>query len=182
VSSVQISAYDLTSKVAIGPMQPQWCATYLVARHEKKVAEQLRRRSVESFLPLYREVHYWNKRKAEVDMPMFPSYIFVRIGPGDRLRVLEVPGVVQIVNFNGIPAYVPDPEIEALKAALQTRKCEPCEYLPVGKRVRVGSGALMGLEGQVIRQQSSSRIVVSMDFIQRSVSVELETSDLECLS
>jgi transcription antitermination factor NusG len=162
-------------------MDPRWCAVYLVARHEKAVAQQLWRRSVESFLPLYRTVHCWNGRRAQLELPLFPSYIFVRITARERLRVLEVPGVVNIVSFNGAPATVSDEEVVALRTALEQRPCQPWPYLAVGRRVRIKTGPLTGLEGVVARQQSTSRIIVSIDFIQRSVCVELAPCDLEQL-
>jgi len=172
---------DQQPQLQFSNLQRRWLVAYLVTRHEKVVAEQLSRRSIESFLPLYRMVHYWNKRRAQVDLPLFPSYVFVRIAANERLRVLEVPGIVQLVTFNGAPAAVPDEEIEALRAALHLRRSQPWPYLLTGKRVRIMAGPLRGLEGVVLRDKSESRIIVSVHFIQRSVSVELEPRDLECL-
>ena len=168
-----------TSPVAV---QPRWYVAYVVTRHEKVVADQLLRRSVNSFLPLHRTVHYWNKRRAQVQVPLFPSYIFVHIAAQERIRVLEVPGVVHIVSFNGVLASVPDEEMEALRAALSLRSYEPFPYLTAGRRVRIKAGPLKGLEGVITHQQSQTRIIVSIDFIQRSVSVELEPWDLESSS
>jgi transcription antitermination factor NusG len=145
------------------------------------VAQQLLRKDVESFLPLYRSVRQWNKRRAEVDLPLFPGYLFVRIAAREQLRVLELPGVVHIVSFNGVPAAVPDEELELLQRALSLRQSEPHPYLTAGRRVRIRQGPLAGLEGVVVRQNSDARIIVSVDFIQRSVSLELHPSDLKCL-
>ncbi|HYY69341.1 MAG TPA: UpxY family transcription antiterminator [Terriglobales bacterium] len=162
-------------------LAPHWYAVYVTTRHEKVVAAQLVRRSVESFLPLYRAVHYWKDRRTEVELPLFPSYIFVRISAAERLRVLQVPGVVHIVTFQGVPATVPDEEIEALRAALRLRQAGPWPYPAVGRRVRITAGPLQGLEGVVVRQKSQTRIIVSVDFIQRSTWVELRPGDLQCL-
>lgn len=161
--------------------EEHWYAAYVITRHEKAVAEQLVRRSVESFLPLYRTVHWWKGRRASVELPLFPSYIFVRISHQDRLRVLRVPSIVHIVSFQGAPATVPDKEIETLQTALRMRKCEPYAYLSSGKRVRINEGPLQGLEGVVVRHHNQSRIIVSVDFIRRSTSVELAPEDLEWL-
>jgi transcription antitermination factor NusG len=162
--------------------EARWYAAYVVTRHEKVVAEQLVRRSVESFLPLYQTVRHWKGRRAQVNLPLFPSYVFVRIPASDRLRVLVVPGVVQIVTFNGVLAALPDDDVERLRAALQLRQCEPCAYLSTGKRVRIAWGPLHGLEGVIVRQRNQTRIVVSLDFIHRSTSVEFRPEDLECIS
>ena len=163
------------------PLEGHWYAAYVVARHEKAVTEQLVRRSVESFLPLYHTVHYWKKRRAEVELPVFPSYVFVRIPAAERLRVLEVPGVVHIVASHGVPVAMPEEEIESLRTALQLRRFEPCPYLAAGRRVQIQAGPLQGLEGVVLRQNSQTRIIVSVDFILRSVSVEVRPEDLQGL-
>src|SRR5689334_2870168 len=92
-------------------LEPRWSVAYVIARHEKAVAQELSRRSVESFLPVYHAVHYWKQRRAEVELPLFPSYVFVRLILHERLRVLQVPGVVHLVTFNGLPASVPEEEI-----------------------------------------------------------------------
>jgi len=162
-------------------LEVHWYAAYVVARHEKVVAAQLLRRSVESFLPLYSAVHWWKNRPARVELPLFPSYLFVRIFAAERLRVLEVPGVVHLVTFHGVPEAVPDDEIESLRTALLLRPSEPCSYLAAGRRIRIQVGPLQGLEGVVVRQNSQTRIIVSVDFIQRSTSVELRPEDLLCL-
>lgn len=162
-------------------LEAHWYAAYVVARHEKVVASQLTRRSVEAFLPLYHAVRHWKNRRAHVEFPLFPSYLFVRISAAERLRALEVPGVVHIVSFQGAPVRVPDEEIEKLRMALQLRKSEPHPYLAPGGRIRIKHGPLQGLEGVVMRQNNQTRIIVSVDFIQRSTSVELWPEDLECL-
>jgi transcription antitermination factor NusG len=138
-------------------------------------------RSVESFLPLYRSRRYWKNRRAHVELPLFPSYLFIRISTAERLRALAVPGVVHIVSFHGRPVAVPDEEIESLRRALQLRRSEPCPYLAAGGRIRIKTGPLQGLEGVVVRQNNQTRIIVSVDFIQSSTSVELWPQDLECL-
>lgn len=159
--------------------QSPWHVVYVVTRHEKTVAQELRRRSIECFLPLYHAVHYWNKRRADVELPLFPSYVFVRMSAKERLRVLQVPAVVRLVTFNGSPASVPGEEIEALRAAVLLRQAQPHPYYSLGGRVRIKAGPLKGLEGTLVKQQNSSRIIVAVDFIQQSVSVELEPDDLE---
>src|SRR5262249_21234115 len=81
-----------------GPvLEPLWHVAYVVTRHEKAVAQELSRRSVESFLPVYDAIHYWNKRRAKVELPLFPSYVFVRMTSHERLRVLQVPSIVHLV-------------------------------------------------------------------------------------
>jgi transcriptional antiterminator NusG len=159
----------------------RWYAAYIVTRHEKVVAQQLLRRGLESFLPLYRATRRWKNRRAQVELPLFPGYLFVRINIVERVRALEVPGVVHIVSVRGEPVALPDGEIESLRTAMQLRTSEPCSYLASGQRIRIKAGPLQGLEGVVVRQDRQTRIIVSVDFIQRSTAVELWPEDLEYL-
>lgn len=156
-----------------------WQVAYVVTRHEKAVAQELNRRSVECFLPTYHATHYWNKRRALVELPLFASYVFVRMNRHERLRVLQVPAVVQLVTFNGVPASIPAEEIDALRAAVRMGRAQPHAYFSLGDRLRIKAGPLKGLEGILVREKNASRMIVNVDFISRSVSVELEPNDLE---
>ncbi len=162
-------------------MQPslRWYAAYTAPRHEKSALQHLESRSVESFLPLYGSARMWNGRRALVQMPLFPGYLFVRIIPDQRVRVLEVPGVLNIVSSHGKLIPLPEGEIEALRVALEVRKSEPHPSLTTGRRVRIKTGPLRGLEGIIVRQTRKLRMVVSIDCIMQSFAVELEASDLE---
>src|SRR5437899_2131197 len=122
------------------PRQARWYAVYTLPRHEKLVAHQLAQKSVESYLPLYEAIHRWKDRRARVQLPLFPGYVFVQIPLCERLKVLEIASVLRIVSFKGQAAPLPEGEIEALKNALLHRKAEPYPYLTVGKRVRVNAG------------------------------------------
>ena len=83
------------------PVVDGWYAAYTHARHEKKVAQQLEQRGIEHFLPLYRSVRRWKDRRKELDLVLFPGYVFVRVPVSQRLRVLQLPGVSRFVTFNG---------------------------------------------------------------------------------
>lgn len=167
-------------RLASAETEGNWYALYTCARHEKRVAEQIERRSFSCFLPVYRSVRRWKDRRKELELALFPGYVFVQMALEEKLRVLEVPGVVHLVSFNGQPAPVPAEQIETLRKRLSNaRQIEPHPYLSKGRRVRVHSGAMQGLEGIVVRRKDSCRIVFSIDLIQRSVAVEVDEADLE---
>jgi len=158
----------------------RWFAAYTSARHEKTVARQLEDRSIEKFLPLYRSWHRWKDRRKLVELALFPSYVFIKIEARDKLRVLEVPGVVSLVTFNGQLAALPEQEINALRTSLDSGVyAEPCPYLRVGRRVRVAAGPLAGAEGILIKKKDKCRVVISLDVLMRSVAVEVDGTDLE---
>lgn len=160
--------------------EPRWYAAYTCAQHEKRVAEQLGQRSAEHFLPLYKSVRRWKDRRVQLELPLFPGYVFVRMPLRDRLRVLEIPSVAHLVSFNGIPAALPEEEIESLREALVGRlRAEPHPYLTIGRRVRITAGPLASFEGILVRRKGSLRVVLSMDLVQRSIVVNVDVSDIE---
>src|ERR1700692_2968573 len=145
---------------------PLWYAAYTSANHEKRVTEQLTRRSVEHFLPLYPTVRRWKDRRVHLQLPLFHGYVFVRLALRDRLQVLQIPGVANLVGFNGVPAPLPQEEIETLKKSLALGvSAEPHSFLSAGRRVRVTAGPLKGVEGIVIRRKNRLRLVISLDLI-----------------
>jgi transcription antitermination factor NusG len=162
------------------PKEGKWFVLYTCPRHEKRVADQMERRSFSCFLPLYRSVRRWKDRRKELDLALFPGYVFVRMELEKRLQVLQLPGVVRFISFNGQPVALPTEEIEALQRRLSGNvKVEPHPYLRAGRRVRVRSGTLQGLEGIVVRRKDRCRVIFSIDLIQRSVAVEVDEADLE---
>jgi transcription antitermination factor NusG len=157
-----------------------WYALYTRPRHEKCVAQQIEERSIGCFLPLYRSVRRWKKRRKELELALFPGYVFVRLALQDRLRVLQLPSAVRLVSFNGQPAVLPELEIEGLRERLGRGGCaEPHPYLTVGRRVRVCAGPMQGLEGIIVRRKDRCRVVFSLELIMRSVAVEVDESEVE---
>jgi transcription antitermination factor NusG len=162
---------------------PNWFAVYTSPRHEKRVGQYFLQKEIEHYVPLYQARRKWRDgSKVTVDLPLFPGYVFVRIDRSERVRVLQVPGVLSIVGGTGRqPASMPDAEIDALRAGLSLRHAEPHPLLTVGQRARIRSGALAGMVGIVVRQKNSLRVVLTMDLIQQSVAVEVDGSELETL-
>lgn len=157
-----------------------WFAAYTNANHEKKVSHQLQRKMISHYLPIYRSVRRWKDRKVNLEMPLFPGYVFVRIALHDRSEVLRIPGVACLVSFNGMPAEIPAGEIEALRASLNRGlRAEPHPYLTAGRKVILQSGPLAGLTGIVLRRKNGKSLIISLSLIQRAIAVELDEADLE---
>ena len=158
---------------------PAWYAAYTHPRHEKKVAQQLKDRGIEHFLPIYRSVRRWKDRRKELDLVLFPGYVFVHTLLTERLRVLELPGVVRFVSFNGQPAALPCDDVEALRNGLaHGLRLENHPYLTVGRRVKVIHGPLTGAQGILLRVKNNWRLVIAIDAIMRSVCVEIDEADV----
>jgi transcription antitermination factor NusG len=161
---------------------PHWYAIYTSPRHEKRVREHLGYRRIECFLPLFRSIRRWkNGCKAQVELPLFPGYLFVNIPRSERVRVLDAPGVLSFVGTKGNPARLSDFEIEKLRSGLHLQKFEPYRGLAIGQKVRINAGALQGLEGVLVRNANSLRVVITVDLIQQSVAVELDADAVEPL-
>jgi transcription antitermination factor NusG len=162
--------------------RPQWFAAYTTSRHEKAVSHHLAIRDIESFLPLYRAKRLWkNGCKVNVELPLFSSYVFVRMDSRERVRVLSAPGVLSIVSVAGKPVPLPEADIEALRSGIHLSQCEPHPYLVVGERARIKSGSLAGMEGVLLRKKGSFRVVLSLDLIMQSVAVEVDADHIESI-
>ena len=158
----------------------RWYAVSVRPRHEKLVARYLEYQGLNYFLPVYRSVRRWKDRRKELDMALFPGYVIVNLNLRDRRGVLQAPGVVQFVTFQGQPAAVPDSEIRALESSMSAGlRPQPHPYLYQGRRVRVKRGPLVGAEGILIRRKERFRLVLSIDLILRSVVLEVDEADVE---
>lgn len=153
---------------------PRWYAVQTRGRHEKKVASQLIEKRIETFLPTLREVHRWSDRKKIVEVPLFPSYTFVRIQPQqERISVLQTEGVVRIVASGGELAPVEDKQIEGIRSLLASGVAVTMyPFLKIGQRIRVRGGCLHGLEGILLSRPRESTLIVSVDAIQRSIAID----------
>ena len=166
---------------AVSSGEGYWYALHIRARHEKKVAARLEERGITVFSPTISEVHRWTDRHVRIQRPLFPCYAFVNIVPSNRnrLNVLNTQGVLGLVGTRGTDIPIPDKEIDDIRALLASdAACEPCPFLKVGTRVRVRGGALEGVEGVLVTQNADHSLIVSIELIQRSISVRLYGYDL----
>lgn len=153
----------------------QWFAVQTKTSREKFVAEILRGKGYEEFVPLYRSRRKWSDRIKELELPLFPGYVFCKFDAGRRLPILTTPGVLLVVGNGRAPVPVEDAEIDALRAVVRSRlQAQPWPYLQVGQRVRIEGSPLAGMEGILLELKNSCRIVVSVNLLQRSVAVEVD--------
>jgi transcription antitermination factor NusG len=156
--------------------QAQWYAIRTRSRHEKMVADQLDKLGVENFLPLVKQSRQWSDRVKEVELPLFSGYTFVRVvfSSPDRLRVLQTHGVAGFVGINCCGTAIPENQIEDIRTLLASKvPFEEQTFLRVGQRVRVRGGALDGVEGILSAQNDDRSLVISLEPIQRSLSVRI---------
>ena len=159
---------------------PYWYALHTMSRHEKKVETRLQEKGVTSYLPLNTVHRQWSDRTKAVAEPLFSCYVFVHIALRDRLPVLQTAGAVNLVSFNGVPAWIPESQIAAIKQILETKPTVcPADYLVPGKKVKIARGPLQGLEGTVTIWKNNHRLIIVIDAIKQALAVEIDPRDLE---
>jgi transcription antitermination factor NusG len=168
---------------AAGESTPvSWFALQVRGRQEFNISENLGSNGYEWFLPLYKCSKRWSDRIKQVDTPLFPGYVFCRFNPLDRLPILKIPGVIQIVGFNRQLVAVDENEIRAIQALVASGiPNHPYPYLEVGDRVRIESGPLRGLEGLLVEFQGNHQLVLSVSLLQRSVAVKIDSASVTSL-
>ncbi len=161
--------------------QEQWHALYTKSRHEKIVTRELGKHGIETFLPLRKIKRHWSDRVKLIEEPLFSSYVFTRIPISKKLIVLNTYGAVSFVHFGpNCPAVIPDKDLFALKRFTeQDLSLDPFPYLAEGQRVYIRSGVFKGVEGFIVRKNQQCRLVISVDVLQQSISVEVDASAIE---
>ncbi len=166
----------------VASVRERWYAVQTRARHERVVVERFREKGLTTFLPLVTEVRRWSDRWKSVELPLFSCYVFVKVvgSNEDRLRVLCTDGVFDFVGVSRQGTPIPDDQIEAVRIIAEERvRCQSYPFLQIGQRVRIRSGALNGVEGILVSRNGERSVVVSVDAIQRSLSVTVEGYEIE---
>ncbi len=161
-----------------------WYAIRTRSRHEKIVARQLDGLAIENFLPLRSAIHRWSDRRKEVELPLFPGYAFVRLVYSSReiVRVLCAHGVAGFVGTQGRGVPIPDQQINDIKTLLSHNvPFEDHPVLHVGQRVRIRGGAMDGIEGILQAKRNERILVISIDPIQRAISIGLDGYTVEAV-
>jgi transcriptional antiterminator RfaH len=160
-----------------------WYALYTRPRHEKKSFELLLEKGANAYLPLLKTTRLFKNRKREVELPLFPSYLFCQFEYKNRFPILETHGIIKIINFNGTPAIVPEWQIDSMKTILANPQSLRLEkYFRQGDWVEVKSGPFKGLKGIVLHVKGESRLAIMIDGIMQSISVEIDPDCVEAIT
>lgn len=159
-----------------------WYGIRTRSNRERIAASVLDDRGYEPFLPVYRVRRCWSDRIVTTELPLFQGYVFCRFDHKQRLPILTTPGVVSILGFGDQPPPILNEENEAVRAIVDSGiAAEPAPFLREGQRIRVTHGPLKSLEGTLVRKKSSWRLVISIELLHRSVSVEVDPSHIQAL-
>ncbi len=160
-----------------------WYAVYTSPQHEKSCASQLVLRGIDAFLPTYEQERLWkNRQRVKIQLPLFPSYLFVRVGGRERARVLGAPGVLRVLGNARGPEPIPDTTIDLLRSDLFRGKIEPHPELAIGQKVRIRNGAMQGVEGVLTRKKNGLWFVLSIELINQRAMVEVRAQDIEAVT
>ncbi len=158
-----------------------WYALYTHPRAEKKVYERLLKKNIEVFFPLQKKLRQWKDRKKWIDEPLFRSYIFVKISEKEYYEALNTLGIVRYITFSGKAAPIPDWQIIAIKQLLESNhEFEiTCSDFKKGEHVKVASGVLKGMKGELISFKNEKKVLVRIDHISHNLVVNIPLTQLE---
>ena len=158
----------------------RWFATFTLPQNEKSVLKQLDLRNVESFLPTYETVRVWkNRQRKRITLPLFPTYLFVRITRAERTKVLACPGVLHIVGKHREPLPLEDSDVDILRSDFCRRRMEPFHDVLIGEKVRIKSGIMQGVQGTLVRKSGGHRFVLTIEMINQHAAIEVNAEDTE---
>ena len=154
-----------------------WYAVQVKTTHEKRVAAALDYFGFNCFLPMYESRRRWSDRTRDIELPLFPGYLFTTFDPVGRVAVLKTPSVIRIVGIGYTPTPIDDGEIAALQAVVNSgMRALPHPFLQVGKRVRIDGGALAGAEGIITNMKKPNQLILSVTLLQKSIVVEIDSA------
>lgn len=153
-----------------------WFAIQVRPRYEFLTAGILRSKGFEEFMPTYKVKRQWSDRRKELEMPLFPGYVFCRFDAQVRAPIVTTPGVIRIL---GGEIAIPDNEIEAIQTVVEHGiPAEPCPNLKVGTRVQVLAGPLAGVRGILMSYKNQSQLILSVTLVKNAISVEVDESNV----
>ena len=161
--------------------KPQWYALYNRSRAEKQIHTLLLKAGIKPYLPIRKVLKYWSDRKKWVEEPLFSSYIFVQITEAEYFTVLNIPGAVRYVTFEGKAVPIPPQQIEAIKLFIETGEELPefDQNLSRGDIVDIIAGPMKGIEGEIVDFKGKRKVMIEINGLGRSVILDLPASQVK---
>lgn len=155
-----------------------WHVLYVKSRQEKKIHHLLAENNFESFLPLVKSTRRWSDRKKTIYLPLFPSYIFVKVSSKKELeKVLSIDGACCYIRFGNEYAIATEDEIKKIKYLLNIEGIDQVKTSglkpTLGKKYKITHGILNGLECHVCKLDNKDQIIVRIDSIQQNITATL---------
>lgn len=159
----------------------KWYVLYTTSRAEKKVAQRLKEKGLEVYLPIVEELRQWSDRKKKVQKALFNGYLFVKTSRTNLWEALQVPGAVKFVHFAGEHATVREEEILTIQRILETGVAVETESgeIEKGQRVSIIGGALEGMEGECINKGNKDYFIIRIPGIAQHMLVNIPRKFLQ---
>ena len=163
----------------------RWYALYVKSRYEKKTSKLLEDKNIETFLPVIGRLKQWSDRKKMVEEPLFKSYLFVRSDLKNYFEILNTPGIVRFVTFEGKPVPVPDNQLLAVKEYIGEYSGDDdfdnLQDLHEGQLVEIAYGQMKGLVGRLVEIKGKQRLVVNIEAVGQSLPISVSRSQVKSL-
>ncbi len=163
--------------------QYQWFALYTKSLNEKKVYVELQHLGIEVYLPMVTKWRQWSDRKKKIDVPLFRSYIFVKVSELEYFKVLNTPGVVRFITFEGKAVAIPENQIIAIRQYLnefdEISEEEEEMKLQEGQLVRIKTGPMEGLIGKMLKYKNKMRLMINIESIGHVITLNIQRSKVE---
>lgn len=159
----------------------KWYVMYTTSRSEKKVADRLRERGWEVYLPMIEELRQWSDRKKKVQKALFNGYVFVRTRRNQLWECLQVPGAVKFVHFSGQHATVREEEIEIIQRIINTGVAVETDgsVIEPGEKVKVLGGPLQDMTGEVIEKGNKDYFLIRVPGIYQNMLISIPRKFLQ---
>jgi transcription antitermination factor NusG len=162
-------------------LKKTWYVAYTRPQVERKAKAKLDEMYVKTFLPMQTTMRQWSDRRKKIEVPLFPNYIFIHTNSFEKFNLLNIPELVRYVAFEGQPAIVPDSVIESMEKLLTGDVEVSNENLQTGVKVKITQGKFAGVEGTLLRRNVKTRIVVSIEALRQSISVDIPAAYAEAI-
>lgn len=164
---------------SVEPAARQWYALRVKPQHERTVSYTLQKKGYERYVPLYKALRRWADSLKELDLPIFPGFVFCRMAPFDVAEVLATPAVYQLVGRGAVPAPIEEHELQDIQRIESAGlPIVPWPCLKEGQRVRIARGPLSGLTGLLAGSAKAWHVVVNIHLLQRGVAVAVDREDI----
>ena len=156
-----------------------WKVMRLKPRTEKAMAEVLASCGVEHYLPLRQAARKYASKTKNVELPLFPGYVFATYDEAQRKEFLpRQQYILKIIN--------PFSPLRLLRQLALVRRMlrekpdfNPKGELKAGQWVRVKQGPMRDMRGWVARIQSKTKVVLYLDEIGQEIPVTMPGEFLE---
>jgi transcriptional antiterminator RfaH len=161
----------------------RWYPVYTRSRAEKKANEELKRKGIQTYLPLKKAVKHWSDRKKIVEEPLIKSYLFAYISAREYAEVLMTNGVARFIYFSSQVASIPDQQIHDLKLLLATdADLELIDYdIKPGESVLIKAGPFKGIIAELVSLQNKQRIILRLQNMGYSININTSIAFVEPL-